>query len=110
MKKNGIALAIILIILVMTLFACSNTIDATDKSDIDDFVVTIHPNNGDPNVKWDISDPIPKFEKEGFEIEGYYLDSDFTIEVVLTSLKKTGPNDTLYPIGSNINIQKFSCD
>ncbi len=92
MKKKGIALVIILIILVMTLVACSNTTDATDQSGNDDYVVTIHPNNGDPNVKWDISDPIPVFEKKGFEIEGYYLDSDFTIEVVLTSLKKTGLN------------------
>ena len=107
MKKNGIALAIILIILVMTLVACSNTTDATDKSDIDDFVVTIHPNNGDPNVKWDISDPIPVFEKEGFEIEGYYLDSDFTTEVVLTSLKKTGINGD---IDIYIKWKRNGCD
>ena len=107
MKKNRIALAIILIILVMTLVACGDTVDATDKSDIDDFVVTIHPNNGDPNVKWDISDPIPKFEKEGFEIEGYYLDSDFTTEVVLTSLKKTGINGD---IDIYIKWKRNGCD
>ena len=35
MKKKGIALAIILIILVLTLVACSNTTDATDPSDRD---------------------------------------------------------------------------
>ena len=104
MKKNGIALAIILIILVLTLVACGDTVDVPDK---DEYVVTIHPNNGDPNVKWDISDPIPVFEKEGFEIEGYYLDSDFTIEVVLTSLKKTGLNGD---IDVYIKWRRNGCD
>ena len=40
MKKNGIALAIILIILVLTLVACGDTTDSTDQSGNGDFVVT----------------------------------------------------------------------
>lgn len=40
MKKNRIALAIILIILVLTLVACGDTTDSTDQSGNGDFVVT----------------------------------------------------------------------
>ena len=82
MKKfQIIACLIIILLLASSLVACSPT---------DKYVVTIHPNNGGANIQWNINEKLPTFEKTGFEIEGYYLDSDFTISINPATLKVTG--------------------
>ena len=89
MKKfQTIACLIIILLLASSLVACSPT---------DKYVVTIHPNNGGANIQWNINETLPTFEKTGFEIEGYYLDSDFTAKIIPESLKATG-------LTSNIDI------
>ena len=95
MKKNRIALAIILIILVLTLVACGDTTDYTDQSGNGDFVVTIHPNNGVDAFEWKVTDPIPNLTYEGYVLEGFYADSDFTSSISLSTLKTTGLNGNI---------------
>ncbi len=62
---------------------------ACDKTDSQnpDFKVTIHPNNGQSDIVWDITTDIPSITKYGYHIVGYYLDEDMTISTTLESLK-----------------------
>ena len=82
---------VIVTILVMTFallcfFSACGKIGAQNS----DFKVTIHPNNGNPNIIWDISTDIPSITKDGYHVAGYYLDSKMTINTSLESLKATG--------------------
>ena len=82
---------VIVTILVMTFallcfFSACGKIGAQNS----DFKVTIHPNNGNPNIIWDISTDIPSIAKDGYHVAGYYLDSKMTISTSLESLKATG--------------------
>ena len=80
--KKTFTIILIVAVLIFTLVACG------EKDD--DFKVIIHPNNGEVNVEWDINDPIPSFTKEGYVIEGFYLDGNFGTATSLEELKVNG--------------------
>ena len=79
------------IVLSFVFVACDKA--GTDKTGTDivaDYKVTIHPNNGQGDIVWDITKAIPTITKDGFHIAGYFLDAQLTISTTLESLKATG--------------------
>ena len=97
MKSNKKRILFVLAILTMALVlscafvACDKA--GTDKTGTDiaaDYKVTIHPNNGQGDIVWDITKAIPTITKDGYHITGYYLDAEMTISTTLESLKATG--------------------
>ena len=79
------------LVLSCALVACDKA--GTDKTGTDivaDYKVTIHPNNGQGDIVWDITKAIPTITKDGFHIAGYFLDAQLTISTTLESLKATG--------------------
>ena len=97
MKSNKKQIISILAILTMAIllscaFVACDKVD-TDKTGTDivaDYKVTIHPNNGQSDIVWDITKEIPTITKDGFHIAGYFLDAQLTISTTLESLKATG--------------------
>ena len=97
MKSNKKQIISILAVLTMAIllscaFVACNKVD-TDKTGTDiaaDYKVTIHPNNGQGDIVWDITKAIPTITKDGFHIAGYFLDAQLTISTTLESLKATG--------------------
>ena len=97
MKSNKKQIISILAILTMAIllscaFVACDKVD-TDKTGTDivaDYKVTIHPNNGQGDIVWDITKEIPTITKEGYHIAGYFLDAQLTISTTLESLKATG--------------------
>ena len=97
MKSNKKQIISILAILTMAIllscaFVACDKVD-TDKTGTDivaDYKVTIHPNNGQSDIVWDITKAIPTITKEGYHIAGYFLDAQLTISTTLESLKATG--------------------
>ena len=93
-KKQIISILAVLtmaILLSCVLVACDKA--GTDKTGTDiaaDYKVTIHPNNGQSDIVWDITKAIPTITKDGFHIAGYFLDAQLTISTTLESLKATG--------------------
>ena len=92
-KKILLVLAILTMALVLScaFVACDKA--GTDKTGTDivaDYKVTIHPNNGQSDIVWDITKAIPTITKDGFHIAGYFLDAQLTISTTLESLKATG--------------------
>ena len=73
-------------VILTCIFASCNKVDAQDSS----FKVTIHPNNGQDDIVWDVAADIPSITKDGYHVVGYYLDADMTISTSLESLKATG--------------------
>ena len=96
MKSNKKQIISILAILTMAIllscaFVACDKVD-TDKTGTDiaaDYKVTIHPNNGQGDIVWDITKEIPTITKDGFHIAGYFLDAQLTISTTLESLKAT---------------------
>ena len=97
MKSNKKRILFVLAILTMALVlscalvACDKV--GTDKTGTDivaDYKVTIHPNNGQSDIVWDITKEIPTITKDGFHIAGYFLDAQLTMSTTLESLKATG--------------------
>ena len=79
--------AILTMAVILTcIFASCNKVDAQDSS----FKVTIHPNNGQDDIVWDVAADIPSITKDGYHIVGYYLNAELTISTSLESLKATG--------------------
>ena len=97
MKSNKKQIISILAILTMAIllscaFVACDKVD-TDKTGTDivaDYKVTIHPNNGQGDIVWDITKEIPTITKDGYHIAGYFLDAQLTISTTLESLKATG--------------------
>ena len=97
MKSNKKQIISILAILTMAIllscaFVACDKVD-TDKTGTDiaaDYKVTIHPNNGQGDIVWDITKAIPTITKDGYHIAGYFLDAQLTISTTLESLKATG--------------------
>ena len=80
-------LAILTMAVILTcIFAACDKGGAQDSS----FKVTIHPNNGQDDIVWDVAADIPSITKDGYHIVGYYLDAELTISTSLESLKKSG--------------------
>ena len=97
MKSNKKRIIVVLAILTMALVlscalvACDKA--GTDKTGTDivaDYKVTIHPNNGQGDIVWDITKAIPTITKDGYHIAGYFLDAQLTMSTTLESLKATG--------------------
>ena len=97
MKSNKKRIIIVFAILTMAivlsyaLVACDKA--GTDKTGTDiaaDYKVTIHPNNGQSDIVWDITKAIPTITKDGFHIAGYFLVAQLTMSTTLESLKATG--------------------
>ena len=97
MKSNKKSIIVVLAILTMAillscaLVACDKA--GTDKTGTDivaDYKVTIHPNNGQSDIVWDITKEIPTITKDGYHIAGYFLDAQLTMSTTLESLKATG--------------------
>ena len=97
MKSNKKQIISILAVLTMAIllscaFVACDKVD-TDKTGTDiaaDYKVTIHPNNGQGDIVWDITKEIPTITKDGYHIAGYFLDAQLTISTTLESLKVTG--------------------
>ena len=97
MKSNKKQIISILAVLTMAIllscaFVACDKVD-TDKTGTDiaaDYKVTIHPNNGQSDIVWDMTKEIPTITKDGFHIAGYFLDAQLTISTTLESLKATG--------------------
>ena len=97
MKSNKKRILFVLTILTMAviltcIFAACDKV-GTDKTGTDiaaDYKVTIHPNNGQGDIVWDITKAIPTITKDGFHIAGYFLDAQLTMSTTLESLKATG--------------------
>ena len=86
-----IAILTMALVLSCALVACDKA--GTDKTGTDiaaDYKVTIHPNNGQGDIVWDITKAIPTITKDGYHIAGYFLDAQLTISTTLESLKATG--------------------
>ena len=97
MKSNKKRILFVLAILTMALVlsfvfvACDKTEpDKTGTDIVSEYKVTIHPNNGQSDIVWDITKEIPTITKDGFHIAGYFLDAQLTISTTLESLKATG--------------------
>ena len=97
MKSNKKRILLVLAILTMAILlsfvfvACDKA--GTNKTGTDiaaDYKVTIHPNNGQSDIVWDITKEIPTITKDGYHIAGYFLDAQLTIGTTLESLKTTG--------------------
>ena len=97
MKSNKKQIISILAVLTMAIllscaFVACDKVD-TDKTGTDiaaDYKVTIHPNNGQGDIVWDITKENPTITKDGYHIAGYFLDAQLTISTTLESLKATG--------------------
>ena len=86
-KRISSVFAILVMAIVLScIFAACNKVDAQDSS----FKVTIHPNNGQDDIVWDVAADIPSITKDGYHVVGYYLDAQLTISTSLESLKATG--------------------
>ncbi|MDY2683380.1 MAG: leucine-rich repeat protein [Eubacteriales bacterium] len=73
-------------VILTCIFAACDKVGAQDSS----FKVTIHPNNGQDDIVWDVAADIPFITKDGYHVVGYYLDAQLTISTSLESLKATG--------------------
>ena len=86
-KRISSVFAILVMAIVLScIFAACNKVGAQDSS----FKVTIHPNNGQDDIVWDVAADIPSITKDGYHVVGYYLDAQLTISTSLESLKATG--------------------
>ena len=73
-------------VILTCIFVACDKVGAQDSS----FKVTIHPNNGQDDIVWDVATDIPSITKDGYHVVGFYLDEDMTIGTSLESLKKSG--------------------
>ena len=86
-KRISSVFAILVMAIVLScIFAACDKVGAQDSS----FKVTIHPNNGQDDIVWDVTTDIPSITKDGYHVVGYYLDAQLTISTSLESLKATG--------------------
>ncbi len=78
----------------MLLSVCMIACNVNNQSD-GDYVITVHPNNGSPNFEWKLSDDIPTIERDGYSMDGIYLDSLFMSATSFKSLQTTGITSNL---------------
>ena len=81
-----LVLLTMVIVLTCIFVACDNNGGSQDH----DYKVTIHLNNGQADIVWNINTDIPSITRDGYHIVGYYLDADMTISTSLESLKASG--------------------
>lgn len=89
-KLNKMFFVLVLVFIIASLFVACNGNTTNDNLSDDQFTVTVHPNNGEKAFVWKISDDIPIIEREGYYLDGIYLDSLFMSATSFESLKKTG--------------------
>lgn len=68
-----IAVVTMAIVLSFVFVACGNDTNKTGTEKAADYNVTIHPNNGQGDIVWDITKEIPTITKDGYHIAGYFL-------------------------------------
>ena len=102
MKRFATAVFCLVALLAICVFfvACDKNSQETT------YTVTIHQGEGLEDIVWNIDSDIPTLTKDGFIVEGLYLDDNFEEEVSLLTLKRTG-------LTQNINVyvkwQKNPC-
>ena len=84
----------LIVVLLMLLSVCMIACNANNQSD-GDYVITVHPNNGSQNFEWKLSDDIPTIERDGYSMDGIYLDSLFMSATSFKSLQTTGITSNL---------------
>ena len=89
-KLNKMFFVLVLVFIIASLFVACNENTTNDDLSDNQFTVTVHPNNGEKAFIWKISDDIPTIEREGYYLDGIYLDSLFMSATSFESLKKTG--------------------
>ena len=107
MKKLGrtAILAVLIVILsALLLMACDDK-----ESPNADYKVIIHPNNGNLPFVWSIIDDIPRLERNGYDYDGLFVDSAFTMQTSFEALKKTGITDNIEVyVKWVLHVHKFS--
>ena len=85
MRKTifSILVVVTMAVILTCIFAACDKTDSQDS----DYKVTIHPNNGQPDIVWDTTTDIPSITNEGYLLVGFYLDESFTQITSLESLK-----------------------
>ena len=84
-----IAILTMALVLSCALVACGDDTDKTGTDIVADYKVTIHLNNGQSDIVWDITKAIPTITKDGYHIAGCFLDAQLTTSTTLESLKAT---------------------
>ncbi len=116
-QRIFIILAILTMAVILTcIFAACDKTGAQDKN----YTVTIHPNNGQPDIVWDVATDIPSITKYGYHIVGFYLDEGMTTSTTLESLKSSELTSNLdvyvkwekdsVPPKTKISTNKLLCD
>ncbi len=103
MKKTVFSILVVLImavVLTCVFVAC----DKNDTQD-SDYKVTIHLNNGQPDIVWDTTTDIPSITNEGYLLVGFYLDESFT---KITSLESLKTSDLTQNIDVYAKWEKYS--
>lgn len=80
-QKNNfvfVILTVIVFAMLLTFAACNNQ---------ESYKITIHPNNGEADIVWDRTKKFPTFEKEGFSVDGLFLDEQLTQPIALGDLQ-----------------------
>ena len=75
----------VFVILTVTVFAMLLTFAACSNQE--SYKITIHPNNGEADIVWDRTKNFPTFEKEGFSVDGLFLDEQLTQPIALGDLQ-----------------------
>lgn len=87
MKKLGRFALFAIFTLVLVLSACLLVACDDGNNQDSNFKVTIHQNNGEADIVWDINNQVPSITKDGYHIVGFYLDENMAISTKLESLK-----------------------
>lgn len=102
MKRFATIVALVLLIIAVLICAVA----CGDNDFPKEYIVTIHQGEGLADIEWNVNDELPTLFKEGYYVEGYYFDKDFTSEASLATLKVTG-------ITKNVDVyvkwQKNAC-
>lgn len=102
MKRFATIVALVLLIIAVLICAVA----CGDNDFPKEYIVTIHQGEGLADIEWNVNDELPTLSKEGYYVEGYYFDKDFTLEASLATLKVTG-------ITKNVDVyvkwQKNAC-
>ena len=75
----------VFVILTVTVFAMLLTFAACNNQE--SYKITIHPNNGESDIVWELGDEIPTLKKVGYLFKGFFLDEQFSKEIVLQNLQ-----------------------
>lgn len=107
MKTHSKRIFSILAILTMAVLLASIFVACDVMGQSSNYNVTIHTENGQGEIVWDVSTDIPSITRDGYHVEGYYLDANYTISTTLESLKETGLRKDIQVY---VKWEKNACD